>query len=67
MTLQIDKPNPNAFTNAKVCVICKKMYFGKDFDAEPVCEGRCCEECFSFYVCHAKTLQYIIKKLRGDE
>ena len=65
MTLQIDKPKPNNNEDsAKFCAICKLQFVGKDFDAYPICVGRCCEDCFVFYVNHAKTLQQILKKLR---
>ena len=30
---------------AKLCPICKKQYFGHGNNAQPVAEGRCCDQC----------------------
>ena len=30
---------------SKICCICKKPFDGYGNNAEPVCSGRCCDEC----------------------
>lgn len=36
----------NNHSHKRICVICKRTYVGKDYDATPIKRGKCCKECY---------------------
>lgn len=44
-----------------ICSICKKQYVGYGNNAEPINEGRCCEECNCKKVIPARLKKAIIQ------
>ena len=47
---------------AKICSICKKEYFGWGNNAQPVNDGRCCDDCNTTAVIPARLALFFADK-----
>ena len=47
-------------TNKKVrCSICGKTFYGYGNNAQPINNGRCCDDCNSYYVIPERMIRYL--------